>query len=185
MNIFHLDSDPKIAAQYHCDKHVVKMILEAAQMLSTAHRMLDGKLNVVRTDLGRKKKVWVHPNADLNDALYSATHYNHPSNIWTRFSLANYNWHYKLFVSLCDEYTYRYGKTHLTDSKLREILLHAPANINPSTELTTFALAMKSAPECIDASDPVGSYRAFYKTKSARFSLVWTKRDIPDWYLTK
>ena len=43
MNIFVLDKDPHIAAQMHCDRHVPKMIVESAQMLSTAHRLLDGE----------------------------------------------------------------------------------------------------------------------------------------------
>ena len=44
MNIFYLHENPEICAEYHCDKHVVKMILETAQMLSTAHRIIDGEL---------------------------------------------------------------------------------------------------------------------------------------------
>ncbi len=67
MNIFYLDPDPVLAAQQQCDKHVVKMIVESAQMLSTAHRLLDGR---------KIGKVWVHPHAD--DVLYKASHINHP-----------------------------------------------------------------------------------------------------------
>ena len=102
MNIFYLDSRPHVAAKDHCDKHVVKMILESAQMLCTAHRELDG---------------------DVPDVFYKSTHKNHPSTIWARSKAGNYRWLYDLFVSLCDEYTYRYGKVHLSDKKFRASLL--------------------------------------------------------------
>ena len=92
----------------------------------------------------------------------------------------NYRWHYKHFIALCDEYTYRYGKTHATDKKLRKALERLPNNI-PVKKMTKFKLAMKSNPECM-FDDPIKSYRAFYKTKEARFSMVWTKRETPIWF---
>jgi hypothetical protein len=84
MNIFYLDEDPKICAQYHCDKHVVKMIIEYAQLLSTAHRVLDGFEGYGASKSGnRQVKIWtLHDSRD--EILYKATHVNHPSNIWTR-----------------------------------------------------------------------------------------------------
>ena len=85
MNIFYLDEKPMTAARMHCDKHVVKMILESAQMLSTAHRILDG-----------------NDYADRR-GLYKATHKNHPANIWVRESANNYVWLYNLFTFLCIE----------------------------------------------------------------------------------
>jgi hypothetical protein len=53
-----------------------------------------------------------------------------------------------------------------------------------SNERTPFALAMKSEPQCIDYENPVRSYRMFYQTKQTRFKMVWTKRDIPNWFNT-
>ena len=82
MNIFYLNKDPEIAAQMHCDKHVVKMILESAQMLSTAHRILDGD------DIANSK------------GLYKMTHKNHPCNIWVRKNNENYEWLWSLYDNL-------------------------------------------------------------------------------------
>ena len=101
MNIFYLDKRPDDAAEMHCDKHCVKMILEYAQMLSTAHRELDG---------------------NVPDILYKSTHKNHPSTIWTRSSKQHYDWLFRLFRMLSAEYTLRYGKFHKTWNKLGKIL---------------------------------------------------------------
>lgn len=189
MNIFVLDSSPVLAAQLQCDKHVVKMIVESAQMLSTAHRMLDGKVRVVdrfntNTGKSRKAKIWQLADKNLDADLYAAVHTGHPCTVWTMMSDANYRWHYDHFVALCNEYTYRYGKVHRTDTVLRDILRNVPASI-PRVPLTQFPLAMKSNPECMDHSDPVTSYRKFYQTKQARFKMAWTKRNVPDWFVVK
>ena len=97
MNIFYLDRHPIKAAQMMCDKHVVKMILESAQILSTAHRVLDGD--------------------DYADqyGLYKIAHKNHPSTIWARSGGLNYLWLYDHMRGLMQEYTYRYGKIHATE----------------------------------------------------------------------
>jgi len=180
MNIFVIDENPTFAAQQQCDKHVVKMVLESGQMLSTAHRLLDGDLHIDESGK-RKKKVWVHPDQTLENALYKVAHPSHPCTIWTIESKGNYNWHYNHFVALCNEYRYRYGKIHLTDIKLRYLLMDAPKNI-PDTGRTPFKLAMGSNPECIDNNNPVESYRRFYKTKQQRFSMIWSKRNVPEWF---
>lgn len=187
MNIFCLDYDPEIAARYHCNAHVVKMIVESAQMLSTAHRLLDGSMTIVpyvtKKGKHRKKKVWtLHDSRE--DTLYKVAHPSHPSTKWTMMAALNYDWHYFLFVALCDEYTFRYNKIHKTDSLLRSILSARPNNIvrGESNDIVPFALAMKSNTECQDLSDPVGSYRKFYKTKQARFKMLWTNRPIPNWF---
>ena len=107
MNIFYLHRDVDTCAEMHNDKHVVKMILEYAQLLSTAHRVLDGEEYIFFKN-GRKKRVW-----DLIDErqpiLYMATHLNHPSSIWVRQNHQNYIWLSQLLYALCKEYTYRYG----------------------------------------------------------------------------
>ena len=92
MNIFYLDKDPIVISEMMCDKHNVKMILESAQMLSTAHRVLDGD-----------------EFADQHQ-MYKATHKNHPSAIWARSSDKHYMWLYELFCALSEEYQLRYGK---------------------------------------------------------------------------
>ena len=179
MNIFILDNNPIKAAQLQCDKHVVKMIVESAQMLSTAHRLLDGVVSIGVSKSGRKAKQWFHPKHD--DLLYKAVHMGHPCTVWTMESVANYNWHYDHFMSLCYEYQYRYGKVHATQTRLEDVLSIPPRNI-PMDGLTPFRLAMGAAPECLDESNPVLSYRKFYQTKQSRFKMAWTKRDVPDWF---
>lgn len=180
MNIFVIDECPVKAAQQQCDKHVVKMIVEAAQMLSTAHRILDGNEELRLSKSGKRQvKYYTHPY--LDDILYKAVHHNHPSTVWTRESKDNYIWHYKHFVALCDEYTYRYGRKHFTDNKLRSILAEVPKNI-PDIGPTPVKLAMGDSPECMFPEDPVKSYRLFYHTKQDRFKMVWSKRDVPSWF---
>jgi hypothetical protein len=185
MNIFVLSSCPVAAAQMQCDKHVVKMIVESAQMLSTAHRILDGTLSRGPSKSGKTmSKKWVHPSSSMDELLYKAVHMNHPCTVWTMQSTANYQWHYEHFIALCDEYTYRYGKIHATDTKLRVALRQLPQNI-PVGSLTPQPLAMKSNPECMFLDDVMKSYRAFYQTKQDRFKMAWTKREIPDWFQYK
>lgn len=181
MNIFVLDENPVKAAQMQCDKHVVKMVLESAQMLSTAHRVLDGKQHKVKSKSGKTMvKSWVLPD-ERENVLYNAVHVNHPCTIWTCESAANYNWHYTHFKALAEEYEYRYGKQHKSYIKLKDILRPSPNKIDKCVP-TRFKLAMGAAPECIDHFDPIGSYRAFYKTKKDRFKMVWTGRPIPEWF---
>jgi hypothetical protein len=181
MNVFVLDNDPIISAQQHCDKHVVKMIIESAQMLSTTHRMLDGKAERRPSVSGKTMQQYYVLPDERENLLYKAVHKYHPCTVWTMETNENYSWHWKLFDALCDEYSYRYGKTHKTDELLREELLHTPKNISKGP-MTKFPLAMKSNPECM-FDDPVKSYRAFYKTKQERFKMAWTKRETPSWFI--
>ena len=176
MNIFFLNKSPIKSAEQHCDKHVVKMIIEAAQMLSTTHRVLDGTEYQDRTKNGRRIKRW--RLEENNDLFYKGVHVNHPSTIWTRQSKENYNWHYKLFVALCDEYTYRYGKIHETDRKLRTLLKASPSNID-DVGLTEFPQCM---PDYCKHKDPVIAYRNYYKNEKKDFA-VWTTRQTPTWFL--
>ena len=149
MNLFVLDNCPIEAARLQCDKHVVKMIVESAQMLSTVHRMLDGVQTRMPSKSGKTmSKAWTLPDS-RDDILYRAVHMHHPCTIWTAESNNNYNWHYVHFVALCDEYQYRYGKVHATDTLLRDALKNPPINI-PVGPLTKQPLAMKANPECMD-----------------------------------
>ena len=122
MNIFILDEKPQIAAEYHCDKHVVKMILESAQMLSTTHWLQALQIfnkNISDFKRVRDAKEFLHVNLQENmKPPYKMTHVRHPCTIWTTESIENYNWHVKLLFYLCCEYTKRYGKQHLTISTL-------------------------------------------------------------------
>ncbi len=183
MNIFILDEDPVKAAQMLCDKHAGgKMAVESAQMLCTAHRMLDGIQTTGKSKSGKTTvKKWVFSDPEKESLFYKAVHINHPCTVWTRFTSENYKWHYEHFIALCDEYSHRYNKTHLTDSLLRSVLSKEPNNI-PNGNLTQFPLAMNSEPQCIHSNDPVRSYREFYQTKKKRFKMVWTNRQKPEWF---
>ena len=181
MNIFLLSEDPYEAAVQQCDKHIVKMPLESAQMLCTAHRILDGTETRRPSKSGKTTvKYWELPD-DRESLLYKAVHFTHPCTLWTMESEANYYWHFRHFLALSIEYQYRYGKEHSSWTLLKDILATPPTNI-PRRGLTPFRLAMGAAPQCINKSDPVGSYRAFYHTKQDNFKMVWSKRPVPEWF---
>lgn len=185
MNIFILDNDAVAAAQLQCNRHIVKMPLESAQMLSTAHRILDGRRLKGPSKSGKRLvDIWVHPDPNLDDVLYKSVHAHHPCTTWTMETDSNYRWHYEHFLALCDEYTYRYGKLHKSYKNLKEILANPPKNI-PSGPLTSQPLAMKANPECMNYRDIVGSYRKFYQTKQHRFKMIWTNRPVPEWFQYK
>ena len=107
MNIFYLHEDPRKAAEYQYNKHVVKMILESAQMLCTAH----------------------HHYGNGDNVPYKKAHYNHPSTVWVRDNCENYAWLYSHMLALGEEYTKRYGKTHLTITKCKELLGKTPPDM--------------------------------------------------------
>jgi len=185
MNIFILDESPIKAAQLQCDKHVVKMIVESAQMLSTAHRMLDGYVEKRPSKSGKRMvNYWVHPDNNLENTLYKAVHHHHPCTVWTMENIGNYAWHYDHFHALCIEYQYRYDKVHSTQTLLEEVLSVPPKNI-PINSQSPFALAMKHEPQCIHEGQPVKSYQEYYQTKQDRFKMIWTKRQVPEWFKGK
>ena len=117
MNIFYLDKDAKTSAEMHLDKHCSKMLVEYAQLMSTAHRVLDGTEYYDKNKIGSKIKRWRHEN----DALYKASHVNHPSNVWLRESINNYAFLYEMWCHLHDEFVIRYGKDHMSYVKLKEV----------------------------------------------------------------
>jgi len=108
MNIFYLHKDPEKAARYQYNKHVVKMILESAQMLCTAHHCIMG---------------------DDADVPYKPAHRNHPSTKWARQSGQNYAWLYYHMIELGKEYERRYGKKHLSIIKCEDKLAKLPGGI--------------------------------------------------------
>jgi len=179
MNIFYLDHDVQKCAEMHNDKHVVKMILEYAQLLSTAHRYLDGTESVGLSKTGRKQTRYVLPDGRESN-LYFATHINHPSSVWVRQSQANYVWLYELFGWLCNEYAYRYGKHHAT-IRLDSELMIPPKNI-PIGEFTEPTPAMPN--EVKIPGNSIASYRNYYINNKAHLA-NWKKRPIPEWFSTK
>ena len=180
MNIFYLDKDPKVCATMHCDKHVVKMIIEYAQLLSTAHRVLDGVSKNVLTKSNRKYTTWIHPITLMETTLYKSTMRNHPSAIWARQSLSHYVYLKELWKNLCAEYTYRYGKVHITYTKLIDVLEVNPTNI-PNVPFFDPPPAMSHFPLCIVPNNSLHSYYNYYIVAKNYFA-KWTKRPIPEWY---
>jgi hypothetical protein len=178
MNIFYLHEDTKECAKQHLDKHVVKMILEYAQLLSTAHRLLDGYEYEGKSISGRKAMRWkLADQREYN--LYMASHMNHPSGIWCRQSLDNYWWLYNLWRDLMREYTFRYGKHHVAE-RLIPFLSNPPTNI-------PVAIA-DPMPQCMPEQykvpgDSIRAYHNYYIGDKQRFA-VWTNRAIPEWYAT-
>lgn len=182
MNIFVLDRDPARAAYMMCDKHVVKMVTESAQLLSTAHRVLDGTM-VMKPSVSGKRMV---PHFDLYEGsddlemeliLYKANHINHPCSVWARSSSANYDWLYNHFVALCEEYTSRYSKYHACDIKLLQPLRNKPRNI-PTGTLTEFAQAM---PDDCKQNDVALAYQSYYNKYKSGFA-KWKLGNVPEWF---
>ncbi len=176
MNIFYLDRNPQVCAEYHCDKHVVKMILEYAQLLSTAHRLCDGIESRGSSRSGKSQvRVWKLDD-ERENSLYLASHVNHPSSIWTRSTSENYIWLFNLWYNLCKEYEKRYGKIHSTFTKLASFLFSLPNNILGGIE-TPIPLCM---PDEYKTEDPIISYQTFYMKEKVKFA-TW-KNGVPYWF---
>jgi len=176
MNIFYLDSNAKTSAEMHLDKHVSKMLVEYAQLMSTAHRVLDGTEWHDKNKIGRRIKRW-RVSENMEDILYKASHVNHPSNIWLRQSKENYAFLYEMWSHLHDEFKLRYGKDHLSYTKLHEILKYAPIHIadvpfNPPTQ---------AMPDDVKNIDTVTAYRNYYMKHKSHIA-TW-KAHKPDWYI--
>lgn len=174
MNIFFLNSSPSRCAEMHNDKHVVKMILEYAQLLSTAHRVLDGTVSEGISSSGRKQSTY-RLSDNRESVLYRATHINHPSAIWVRQSASHYAWLYSLFCSLLDEYTYRYNKVHAT-SRLKEVLFAIPNNIPQVGWQSDPTPAMPD--EYRVDGDSISSYWNYYRYGKSHIA-KWTNRPTP------
>lgn len=159
MNIFFLSFCPKTAAEMHCDKHVVKMILESAQLLYSAH--------------------WVLNPEGLPENAYKLAHKNHPCSIWVRASLSNYMWLCSLAWWLCKEYQYRYGENriHRTEPHIAWLIHHPPKSI-PVCVFTSPALAM---PDEYKSEDVIQAYQTFYvESKHKKRGIVnYTRRSWP------
>ena len=164
MNIFWLDNDPVLAAQYQCDKHVVKMILESAQLLCTAHHIMD--------------LPWQQPP----ERFYRATHQKHPCTLWVCKCIPNYWWLVDHAQALLKEYTYRYDKKHASTDVIRWCSNHLP-NLNYRIHITPPAQAM---PDTYKNEDPVQAYRDYYwYDKRVNIDMRWTRREKPEWWMQR
>jgi hypothetical protein len=153
MNIFVLDYSPVKAAQFQCDKHVVKMPLESAQILCSAF--------------------------EPGIAPYKRTHYNHPCSVWARRSQKNYIWLIEHGLALCEEYTYRYERSH----KSKEVLLWCQKNMKK----LNFEFEGKSKfTLCFDEKYKIGnaveSYRLYYKVEKKQIAKWAKRRSKPSWF---
>lgn len=170
MNIFFLSAHPDVAAWYQCDKHVVKMSLETAQLISTAiHHM---------------------PNLDVDKSkIYKPAYVNHPCSVWARKD-SNIEWLLLHGYSLCKEYELRYSKRHKsldvieyafsllkpdlsrsTCKKPKSVVLCMPDQYRPEPDMI----------ECTDLDKAVDAYRSFYRTEKAYFA-KWKCNNKPYWW---
>lgn len=157
------------------DRHVVKMCLETAQLLSTAHRFLDGKPVDSLTKTGRKTQAYVLPD-ERESVMYKITHFNHPSAVWTRSSIENYWWLVEHFYALLNEYTRRFNKQH----KCFEMAFYLQS---PPKQLEQFDWT--PMPSCMDdkyivSKDPIINYRNYYKVGKSHLH-AWKTRQPPEW----
>ena len=177
MNIFILNKDPVRSALDQCDKHIVKMPLEAAQMLCTNHWIVKYLGHIPRKLESHEWQIIKEAKTnEVRDFPYLPTMYNHPCTIWARCSLDNYEWLFCYALALNDEYRYRYGKEH---KSVHEVILSLPEYSIPSNGLTPFAQAM---PDELKGEDAVAAYRRFYHKDKATFA-EWKFRDKPEWWL--
>lgn len=145
--------------------------------MSTAHRMLDGTEYWDKTKAGRRIRRWKLEDR-REDQLYKASHINHPDAQWVRQTTGNYAYLWQLFNALCNEYTYRYGRVHETDRKLRGVLICPPQNLKEGD--------MTEPPQCMPDhckhSDVITAYKNYYIQEKKSFS-NWKKRTIPKWFV--
>lgn len=153
MNIFYLDSNIETCARYHCDKHVIKMILESAQILCTV--------------------LWLH---DI-PAPYRPTHRSHPCVLWANESLSNWLWLKELAQALNKEYQYRFQ--HQNNHKSYDVIL--TLETPPLADLGITKRPQVMPPE-FEQDDPVQAYRAYYRDRKRPIA-HWTKRKMPEWFV--
>ena len=163
MNLFILDKEPKLSAQFHTDRHIVKMPTETAQMISFVYH---------------DQSIW---NGKVPEYImgFSKTHYKHPCSIWIRESLSNFKYACELGLELYKEYQYRYNKPD-KHQRAKNIFTFALENL-PKIEdkgLTPFALAMDN--EFIKHTCPIENYREYYRAGKKHLH-SWKNRETPNW----
>jgi hypothetical protein len=181
MNLFFLSIYAWFIAKYHCDKHVVKMILETTQMLYTCHHLCN------HTD-------WIRSLEKVGLTPYRQTHANHPTSMWVRSSHKNYQFTVRVGLELCYEYTRRYGKVHKCQAHLQWLSKHVPNNLqlvtNPNSYYSTrghpygctrIPLAM---PDEYHHPNAVVAYRRYYLGAKTGFA-KWAHSETPFWYERK
>lgn len=177
MNIFVLDTDPRVAAEMLCDKHVVKMIVESCQLMSTAHHVLDGVETFRTSKNGRRFKTYERVISGCPPLLQCMMR-NHPCAIWTRQSSENYSWLYMHTQELLVHYHIRYEKEHAYTELFNRTLSSFPYSLSRYGAATPFVQAM---PEKYRQLDAVKAYREYYICEKAHFA-KWKCGNVPNWF---
>lgn len=181
MNIFALHPNPRKAARWHVDQHVVKMLLETCQLLYTAHWVLFYpellqhksvmKLSQAQKELEVPEYMWLAPEA------YRPCHTHHPCAVWTRSTSENYMWLATLGLELAREYRFRFKKTHSCEEHMEWLADNLPLSIAMGPR-RPFAMAMDV--EYKVSKNPIVSYRNYYR-KGKQSLIRYTGRHVPHW----
>lgn len=164
MNLFILSKDPKQIALWMTDKHIIKIILEAVQMLSCAYQLICPDEN--------------------HDGLYKISHKNHPVSIWVRESRENFLWTLELLDAMHTEWRHRFNHPETKFHKSYILAMHLKSRCPESSlfqksGLTPFALAM---PDEYKMVCPFESYRNYYQSPEKQRIASWKNRELPEWY---
>jgi len=169
MNRFIIEEDVEAIAKSLCDKHVVKMPLEEAQMLCTS--------------------IWHHaPEYAAEHELYKPVHQKHPCTLWAMKTRANFIFSFNLYTAMLCEYHYRYGKWHGAGNP-------STTNVNARPQHLLYAKKfipegdMTPHPQCFSGHDdlktdedyPIEAYRAFYRVDKLSFARYNHGRNMPQW----
>ncbi len=166
MNIYILDQDPAKAAIMQCDKHVVKMPLEAAQMMASAMRH--------------------HGCTDIDMPLtksgkpYGNAHPHHPCTLWAGERRANFNWLGWHGMALCGEYTHRYGKIHACEAAIRHMLKFDDRI--PSMNTLRHSRFTQALPDACKMKSPIEAYRRYYINFKDHIAKWDRGRPAPEWW---
>ena len=164
MNIFFLHPNPRKCARWHCDKHVVKMILESCQLLYTSHWAMSAPPPFIEC---------------AKNSGYKPTHAKHPCSLWLLESLDNYRWLVSLAWELCREYTFRYGKRHACEEHLEWLSIVEPVGLVSHG----FTMPRQAMPDHYKSKNSVVAYRTYYINDKLRIA-TYKCRERPHWFRT-
>lgn len=166
MNIFALNRNPRVASKQHFQKHVIKMILESAQMLSTVFWLQDPERAEILNNEG---------------FIYKRVHTKHPCTIWANQCLENFSWLAELAMDLSKEHNLRFMPKNVHKSlKIVEYAYYnPPPTLSALGAMTPFALAM---PDDCKIGNPIFSYRTYYTSPYKQHLVDWGKGSEPLWW---
>lgn len=188
MNIFLFDKNPELSARSYPFDYLNKMPLEYCQLMSTAHRVINGTMYLEKTKNGRNIKRWKLSDSlcpDFDNILYKATHVNHPCGIWIRECHENYMYVYDLYLYCLEEYKRRRGKEH-DCAKLEQYLGFSPWERGGGKiklhcdEPTNFVEAMPY--QYKHKTNPVESYREYFHEEKQHLHYWENGAQPPEWF---